>query len=89
MLIRLVVNETIITDSVTKLRQKSNPLVGRQAHLLMFPANASGEFELNSPPKDGVSSVKFGNETDHLISSSWDSVRLVNLLPFSSLRGTI
>ncbi len=38
----------------------------------MIPAGS--EIEVVSPPKDGISTVKFGNEGDHLITSSWDAV---------------
>lgn len=32
------------------------------------------QFELNSPPKDGVSNISFGHAGNHLIASSWDAV---------------
>ncbi|PJF19258.1 hypothetical protein PSACC_00933 [Paramicrosporidium saccamoebae] len=44
------------------------------------------EVELSAPPKDGISAVHFGNETDHLLASSWDAVRrkLKGKIPFDA-----
>ncbi len=32
--------------------------------------------ELSSPPSDGISNLRFSNHSDHLLVSSWDTVRL-------------
>ncbi len=31
--------------------------------------------ELSSPPSDGISNLRFSNHSDHLLVSSWDTVR--------------
>ena len=45
-------------------------------------AESRTEFKLNTPPEDGISSVKFGpNSRQFLIVSSWDcSVRLYDCI---------
>ena len=66
----------------------SQPISPRPGHMA-GTLTAGSEVELTSPPKDGISSVNFGSNSDFLISSSWDAHLYLHDTTGNQLKGKI
>ena len=57
------------------LGDSHNALLAKPAHTFSKMADGPNEFQLEQPPSDGISSVKFSpTSASFLVVSSWDTV---------------